>query len=156
MKQSIKIAMASVLMAVFGWMACGTVHAAEGSKFAFVDIAKVVDEYQKTKENDAVLQSLGRQKEDQREALVQEIKQMKDEQALLSEDARAKKQEAIEDKVRSLQEFDQTVQRDLNEQRNKILKEIFQDIDDTVNKYSEKKGLEFSVNERVLVYRAAK
>jgi Skp family chaperone for outer membrane proteins len=146
---------AGIFIGIFCWLACG-ISFADESRFAFVDIAKIVDEYQKTKDNDAVLQALGKQKEDEREAIVQEVKQLRDELALLSEDAKAKQQEAIEEKVRGLQEFDQTVQRDLNQQRNRILKEIFEDIDETISAYGQSKELDFIFNERVLVFRAAK
>ena len=155
MKKNRKKFVFGFFLAIFCWLANGTAFAGE-NRFAFVDIAKIVDEYQKKKDNDSVLQALGKQKEDEREAIVQEVKQMRDELALLSEDAKAKKQEAIEEKVRGLQEFDQTVQRDLNQQRNRILKEIFEDIDATISEYGQSKELDFIFNERVLVFRAAK
>jgi Skp family chaperone for outer membrane proteins len=125
---------------------------AAGEKYAFVDVAKVVEEYQKTKDNDTSFQTLGKQKEEERQTLVKDVKQLKDELALLADDAKAKKQEAIDEKVRALQDFDQVTQRDMTQQRNKILKEIFQDIDETVQRYGERKSVDFIFNERVLVY----
>jgi len=152
MKKKSRLAVVGLILTaiVLAWGSRAAL-AAEGS-YAFVDVAKVVEEYQKTKDNDNSFQALGKQKEDERQILVKEVKQMKDELALLADDAKAKKQEGIDEKVRTLQDFDQVTQRDLTQQRNKILKEIFQDIDDTVQRYGERKAVDFIFNERVLVY----
>jgi Skp family chaperone for outer membrane proteins len=121
-----------------------------------VDVAKVFDGYEKTKDNEAKLQASGKKKEEERDALVQEIRRLKDEQALLAEEAREKKQEAIDAKVRELQDFDLTARRELSEQRNQTVKEIFKDIDDVVQRYGERKGFDLILNDRILLYRGAK
>ena len=122
-------------------------------KIAYVDVAKVFDGYQKTKDNDAKLQAAGKKKEEERDALVHEVRRLKDEQALLAEDARDKKQEAIDAKVRELQQFDAQARQDLGQQRNQTVREIFKDIDDVVQRYGERKGYDFIFNDRVLLYR---
>lgn len=129
---------------------------ARAEKIAFVDVAKVFDGYQKTKDNDAKLQTAGKKKEEERDAVVHEIRRLKDEQALLAEDARDKKQEAIDAKVRELQEFDAAARRELGQQRNQTVREIFKDIDDVVQRYGERKGFDFVFNDRVLLYRSAR
>ena len=121
---------------------------------ALVDVAKVFDGYQKTKDNDTKLQSAGKKKEEERDALVHEVRRLKDEQALLAEDAREKKQEAIDAKVKELQEFDAAARRDLGEKRNQTVREIFKDIDEVVQRYGERKGYDFIFNDRVLLYRS--
>ena len=123
-------------------------------KTAYVDVAKVFDGYQKTKDNDAKLQAAGKKKEEERDALVHEVRRLKDEQALLAEDARDKKQEAIDGKVRELQQFDAQARQDLGQQRNQTVREIFKDIDDVVQRYGERKGYDFVFNDRVLLYRS--
>lgn len=122
-------------------------------KVGYVDVAKVFDSYQKTKENDSRLQGAGRKKEQERDAIVTEVRRLKDEQALLSEDAREKKQEAIDAKLRELSEFDAAARRELAETRNKAVREIFKDIDEVVQRYGERKGFDLIFNERVLLYR---
>ena len=133
-------------------------EAAAGSgsaKYAYVDVAKIFDEYQKTKDNDQVLQASGKKKEMERDNLVHEIRQMKDELALLRDDAKAKKQELMDAKIKTLQEFDQGARQDLGEQRNKVVREIFKDIDDAVQRYGQRKGLDLVFNERAFVYHNA-
>ncbi len=122
-------------------------------KMAFVDVAKVFNDYQKTKDNESKLQAAGRKKEQERDALVYEIRRLKDEQALLAEDARNKKQEAIDAKFKELQEFDGNARKELGQQRNETVKDIFKDIDELVQRYGERKGYDIIFNERVLLYR---
>lgn len=122
-------------------------------KYAYVDVAKLFDEYVKTKDNDKVLQEAGKKKEQERDAIVQEIRRMKDEMALLSEEAKAKKQETIESKLRELQDFDTSAKRELGTQRNKVVREIFKDIDETVKRYGERKGIDMIFNDKALLYR---
>ena len=127
------------------------VHA-DASNYAFVDVAKVFDEYQKTKDNDQQLQTAGKKKEMERDNLVHEIRQMKDEMVLLRDDAKVKKQDTLDAKIKTLEQFDETARQALGEQRNNVVKEIFKDIDDTVQRYGQRKGLEYILNERALVY----
>lgn len=128
---------------------------AAGEKYAYVDLAKVFDGYQKTKDNDKSLQDAGKKKESERDTIVHEIRQMKDELALLSEDARAKKQETLEGRLRDLAEFDRGARQELGEQRNKLVGEISKDIDDLVKRFGERKGFDYILNERALVYHRA-
>ena len=130
----------------------GGAYAAE--KMAYVDVAKVFDDYQKTKDNDAKLQAAAKKKEEERDAVVHDIRRLKDEQALLGEEARTKKQDAIDAKVRELQDFDAAARRELGEERNKTVKEIFKDIDEVVQRYGERKGYDLIFNDRVLLYRS--
>ena len=123
-------------------------------KVAFVDVAKIFDGYQRTKDSDSKLQAAGKKKEEERDAVVHEIRRLKDEQALLAEDAREKKQEAIDAKIRELQDFDAGARRELGEERNKTVREIFKDIDDIVQRYGERKGYDLIFNERVLLYKS--
>ena len=129
--------------------------AGEGVKYATVDIAKVFDEYQKTKDNDQTLQKAAKKKEEERDALVHEVRQIKDELVLLTADAKAKKQEALEIKLKELQEFDRGAKRELGTQRNEVVRQIFKEIDDTIQRYGERKGLDLVFNERALLFRNA-
>lgn len=133
----------------------GTVFAAN-EKVAYVDVAKIFEGYQKTKDNDKNLQDSGKKKEKERDVLVQNVRQLKDELALLAEDARGKKQEELDAKIRELQDFDRNAKRDLGGQRDKVMREIFKDIDDTIQRYGERKSFDLIYNERALLFRNAK
>ena len=149
MKKAIFLGMFIAILSFVFSVPC---FAQDASTYAFVDVAKVFDEYQKTKDNDQQLQAAGKKKEMERDNLVHEIRQMKDELALLRDDAKGKKQEMMEAKIKALEQFDQDARQGLGEQRNGVVKEIFKDIDDTVQRYGERKGLDLILNERALLY----
>ncbi|MBI3306509.1 MAG: OmpH family outer membrane protein [Candidatus Omnitrophica bacterium] len=153
MKYSHRIAF-FILMAAF-LLAPNHGYAA-GEKIVFVDVAKIFDEYQKTKDQDKTLQEQGKKKEQERDALVHDIRKLKDELALLADSAKPKKQEALDAKVSELQAFDREAKNLLGQKRNEIVREIFKDIDDVVQRYGERKGYDMVLNERALVYRSAK
>lgn len=125
-------------------------------QYAFVDVAKIFDEYQKTKDNDEALKVVGKAKEDERENLVKSVRALKDELVLLTDDAKTKKQDELDGKIRELQDFDQAAKRELGEKRNKLVREIFQDIDTVVQKFGERKGFDMIFNERALLYHSGK
>jgi len=141
-----------VLAAFFVSVAGGSAYAAE-SKIAFVDVAKVFDGYEKTKAQDKVLADAGEKKQQERETKVQEIRRLKDELALLSDKNKEEKQLAIDEKVKSLQEFDAIAGKELREKRDGAVKEILKDIDDLIKDYGSKKAFDFIFNERAMVYR---
>ena len=153
-----KMGLAVFLIAVsFSVSGVSMAQAADApSKYGFVDVAKVFDEYAKTKENDRILQESGKKKEEERDSFVREVRQMKDELALLADDAKAKKQEALSKKIKELQDFDAETRQALGEQRNAVVREIFKDIDDTVQGIGQKKGLELVFNDRALLFRNPK
>ncbi len=129
---------------------------AEMEKVGYVDVAKVFDSYLKTKDNDRVLQQAGKKKEEERDSLVKDIRAAKDELALLNDDAKAKKQESLALKVKDLENFDVNTRKTLGEQRNKVVREIFKDIDAAIQKYGTTNQLDMIFNERALLFHSAK
>ena len=120
-------------------------------KFAYVDVGEVFDNYQKTKDQDLVLKTAGEAKEKERNDLTTKIRSMEDELALLAADARAAKQEQLIEKKRQLEDFDRTVRQELAEQRDKVVREILQEIDVIVQDLSTKGGYDMVFNKRVLL-----
>ena len=120
-------------------------------KVAYVDVGEVFDNYQKTKDQDLVLKTAGEAKEKERNEMMGAIRAMEDELALLAADARAKKQEVLIEKKRQLEDFDRTVRQQLAEQRDKVVREIFQEIDVIVQDFSAKGNYDMIFNKRVLL-----
>ncbi len=129
---------------------------AYAEKTAFVDVAKVFDEYDKTKQNDKVLAEEGKKKQGERDAKVQEIRRLKDELALLADKNKEQKQQAIDEKIKSLQDFDAGARAELGKKRDDAVKEILKDIDSVISDYGPKKGYDFVFNERALLYHSNK
>ena len=120
-------------------------------KVAYVDVGEVFDNYQKTKDQDLVLKTAGEAKEKERNDMMAKIRSMEDELALLSADARASKQEQLIEKKRQLEDFDRTVRQQLAEQRDRVVREIFQEIDVVVQELSTRGGYDLVFNKRVLL-----
>jgi Skp family chaperone for outer membrane proteins len=120
-------------------------------KVAYVDVGEVFDNYQKTKDQDLVLKTAGEAKEKERNDMMAKIRSMEDEIALLAADARAAKQEQLIEKKRQLEDFDRTIRQQLAEQRDKVVREIFQEIDVIVQDLSAKGGYDMVFNKRVLL-----
>ena len=149
-----KYAVPAIFIIVLLFVCSGIASAAVGKeKFGTVDIGKVFDEYEKTKKFDDEFQTEGRLKQEERDAIVHEIRRLRDEQALLAEDARRDKQSAIDAKIKELDSFDREIQKTLGEKRNQAVKEVFQDIENVMTQYGERKGYDFIFNDRALLYK---
>ena len=120
-------------------------------KIAYVDVAEVFDNFQKTKDQDMVLKTAGEAKEKERTNMTNAIRTMEDELSLLAADVRAKKQEQLIEKKRQLEDFDRATRQQLAEQRDKVVREIFQDIDAVIQEFSGKAGYDMVFNKRVLL-----
>ncbi len=121
-------------------------------KIGFVDLSTAFDEYQKTKDFDKMLEKKGDIKQEQREELVKEIRKMRDELELLNESAREAKEEDIEARIQDLQEFDQEAKSQLTKERDDMVRDILQEMNDVIQQYGEANGYSIILNDRVLLY----
>lgn len=130
---------------------CGSAAAKE-YKIGYVDLAKVSDEYAKTKDYEKTFESQVKAKDVERQKFVDEVRKLKDEQALLSDKAKAEKQTVIDDKIKNLQEFDRKVRDDLIKQRNQMLGEIQKDIDGVISAYSKEAGYDIVLIKQTVLF----
>ncbi len=139
-----------LIVFVFGYTSAGY---AEALKMGYVNLGKIFDEYEKTKEYDKVLESQGGQKQKERDKLVNEVKRLKDELELLSDKGKEEKQNQIDSKVTELRKFDTEVREELNRQRDNFLKEILKEIQATVEEYGQKEKYTMIVrSEGMVIY----
>jgi outer membrane protein len=148
MRKMIVLAIAVLFIA---GLLCGNAVAKE-YKIGYVDLAKVSDEYGKTKEYEKTFETQVKGKDADRQKLVDEIRKMKDEQALLSEKAKAEKQNAIDEKIKGLQEFDRKVRDELIKQRNTMLGDIQKDMDGVIAAYSKEAGYDIVLIKQTVLY----
>ena len=129
---------------------------AKDMKIGYVFMAKVFDEYYKTKDSEKVLSEKGKAKEADRKKMIDELKKMKDDQALLSDKAKAEKQVAIDGKLKILQDFDMKTRDELLKERNDMLSGIMADITKVITDYSKAEGYDVVLNSdpRVMLYGA--
>jgi len=144
--------LALVVAALFAVSLFYGTAAAKEYKIGYVDLMKVFDEYQKTKDAEKVLAEKGKVKETDRKKIIDELRKLKDEQALLSEAKKAEKQGVIDSKIANLQEFDRKARDELVKERNDLLGGIMKDIEKVVTDYAKEAGYDIVLNSRTLLY----
>ena len=149
-----KIVVVAIAMFFAIGLFAGTAIAKE-YKIGFVDLAKVSDEYGKTKDYDKSFETQVKGKDAERQKFVDEIRKLKDEQTLLSDKAKSEKQPAIDEKIKNLQDFDRKVRDDLIKQRNQMLGEIQKDIDGVISAYSKEVGYDIVLIKQTVLYGGA-
>ena len=127
---------------------------AVGDKIGYVDLARVFDEYQKTKQFDKSLEAKGASKQTERDKMVADIKKLRDEAELLSAKAKDDKQAAIDDKIKVLQEYDRTTRDSLRRERDGMVKDILKEIETVIQDFGKNQGYSYIFNDRVLVYKS--
>ncbi|MBI4309890.1 MAG: OmpH family outer membrane protein [Candidatus Omnitrophica bacterium] len=139
------------LTAVLG-LALATAAFAKDLKIAYVDLSRLFDNYQKTKEYDAVLQkeSEGFQKE--RDAMINKIRDAQGKLALLKEDEKQKVQGDIDKQKNDLIEYDKQKRTELAKKRDEKVREILLEIEKIVSEMAKKEGYDYVLNDRVLIY----
>jgi len=137
---------------VFLFFYSGLSFGQSGEKVGFVDLSKAFDEYQKTKDFDRSLEKKGDSKQKEREKIVEDIRRMRDEVELLNEKARTRKESEIEDKIRSLQEFDQATKAELTKERDDMVRDILKEMNDVIQEYGASNSYSIILNDRVLLF----
>ena len=151
MKRMLSIAMIiGLAMPAFSGLAA----AAEAGKIGYVNLSLVFDSYEKTKKFDKDLEAQVEVKRKERDAMVNDLKKMREELEMLSEDKKAKKQGDIDEKVKQVQAFDKDARENLRRQRDTMLREILQEIDGIVKEFGDKEGYTYILNDRILLYKS--
>ena len=127
---------------------------AAADKIGTVDLARVFDEYTKTKEFDKNLETKGAAKQAERDKMVADVKKMRDEAELLSAKAKDDKQAVIDEKIKTLQDFDRTTRDGLRKERDGMVRDILKEIEVVIQDFGKAQGYGYIFNDRVLVYKS--
>lgn len=121
-------------------------------KFAYIDLSRTFSEYSKTKDFDKKLTDKENSYIAERDKKLGEFNTLKDKFALLSDKEKESKKAELESKAKVLKDFVTQREAELRKDQEDKMKEILKDIQDAVKAYSEKSGISFVLNDRVLVY----
>jgi len=132
-------------LAVFG------AQAAE-KKIVFVDLSRIFDEYNKTKDFDTLLEEKhdGYQKERQKK--LDAVRGDEGKLAMLKEEEKKKLQEKIDKAKSELLEFDRVRQTDLRKERDEKIREILLEIEKVVREFAEQEKYDLILNDKVLIF----
>ena len=121
-------------------------------KIGYVNLAKLFDGYQRTKEFEQSLQQKGGQREAQLKGQANDLKKLRDSLELLNAQAREAKQKEIEEKADEFQRLKTRAERDLVRERNEMAKTILDEIEQTVTGYAKANGFSLVVDQRSRLY----
>ena len=147
----LKVAALGVVFLLAGVMVMPKAHA-DDSKFAYVNLSKIFDEYAKTKAYDKLLEADNTKFQDERNKKIEAIRTLQSKAGALKADEKAKVDQDIEKAKNELLEFDRQKRTDLTKARDEKVREILMEIEKTVSEYAKAQGLAFVFNDRVLIY----
>lgn len=131
----------------------GAIYAyAKELKVAYVDLDRVFEEYNKTKEAYKSLDNKLKEKEAERKKMVDEVRRLKDELELLSDKGKEEKQGVIDEKINTLGEFDKKAKDELKKERINAIREISNEIDIVIQDYGKSQGYDCLFSSRALVF----
>lgn len=121
-------------------------------KICTVDLLRVFDEYKKREDFDKELESKTKAKEAERNKLIDELKEIQDKLALLSDQEKEKKQKELTAKSQKLQELDQRLKQDFRKDWDEKLRQILEDIKKVVEEFAKKEGYTFVLDSKAMLY----
>jgi len=124
-------------------------------KIAYVNVAKLFDQYQRTKESDKTLEAKASDREAAHQKLVAELKKLREGVEMLSDKAKEGRQQEIEAKVKALQEFERTAGEGLRRERDTIAREIFKDMEAVIKEVAGQQGFDLVINDQAILYGSA-
>lgn len=126
--------------------------AAQELKVGYIQVEKLVGNYQRTKASEAELEKQGKQKEAELQARVNELKKLRESLELLNDQSKEAKGRELEQKSDELQRFRTNTGRDLARERQQILGEILKDVRQAVDEYAKANGFSLVMRDDALLY----
>jgi len=123
---------------------------------AYVDVQKVFNGYDKTKDLqiawDSQKESASKQIETKKKEIEKLKEELKSQELLLTEEAKKKRQEEIAAKTDELNKFINSVSQQINKKNEEYSNEILKDIKLKVKEIAEREGYRFVFTKDVLIY----
>ncbi len=154
--KNLKVGLLTAVLALTFCVSVQAQGAAGGGlkKIGVMDLSKVFDNYQRTKDYDAVLEGKTKDYEKARNEKIDKIKESQNKMALLKDDEKEKVTKDLDAMRNELATFDQAQQTDLKKQRDDKIREILLEIEKTTSDFAKKEKYDIIFNDRVLVYGA--
>ena len=141
-----------MIVGLVGVALCAGPAAAQELKIGYVNLAKVFDEYQRTKDSEQVLAQKGKQRQGELEGRVGELKKLRQGLELLNDQTKDAKVKELEEKSDEFQRVKTRAERDLLRERNEIARTILDEVEKSVVEYAKTNGLSVVFDQRSLVY----
>ncbi|MCK4519710.1 MAG: OmpH family outer membrane protein [Candidatus Omnitrophica bacterium] len=123
-------------------------------KIGYVDIFKVFNDYEKTKDYDKKLEKKKNDVEKNLEAKKTVIEKLQNKMSLLKEDKKAKEEEKLKKEIQEYREVEREAFTDIKKERDEKMKNIVEDIDKIIEDYAKKNDFDLVVNSNAILYGA--
>ena len=140
-----------MLIAVF-CLGIATVSFAQQLNVGCVDIIEVFNNYRKTQDLEADLSKKAADYTKKRDAQIEEIKKLRDKIAILSDQAKEKKQKELEKKADDLRQFESQNVRDIQRERDATRREILEEIEKYIQGYAKDKGYDLILYRNIVIF----
>ncbi len=125
---------------------------AKDLKIAYVELGNVFNNYQKTKDFDAVLQKESKEAQDQIDGMIKKVRDAQGKLSLLKEDEKQKLQADIEKQVADLNSFKDQKRAELAKKFEDMRKQIILEIEKVVGDIAKADGDTFILNDSAVLY----
>lgn len=143
---------AAVVFLLSACLGATGIAATAGEKVAYMDLTKVFDTYNKTKDLDKQLEAKVNSKQSERDKMVTEIKKLKDEMELMSDKGKESKETAINEKIKKLRNFDRDTQESLKKERDDMARQIYNEIKSVIDDLGKKENYILIIDTRAILY----
>ncbi|MCF7873225.1 MAG: OmpH family outer membrane protein [Candidatus Omnitrophica bacterium] len=147
MRKFLGIILAAVV--VLSFSVCGF---AADLKIGYVDTIEVFNEYQRTKEQDKQLEAKKEKAQESLKTKEKEIQKIQSKLEVLKEDQKEAERAKLQEKMQEYRDIRQKEFTDIKKERDEMMKEIIDDIDQTVKNYAKKNNYDLVVNGNSVLY----
>lgn len=145
-----KILSILIIVAFCGWLNLGF---AEDMKLGYINLKKVLDDYNKVRDGESELLKEAEKKNKQREELVKEIKGLREKIDLLEDSQKEKKQQELDDKIKNLQDFTYQTRTSLRQDRDEKFREIMKEVKTVIEEYGQSRNYNIIIDDTLLLYK---
>ena len=125
---------------------------AKDLKFGYVDVFKVFNDYNKTKDFDQKLQEKKDKAAGELDKKKEELIKLQNKLSLLKDKKKEKQEKALIEAAGEYKGLERSVETDIRKERDEKMKEIIKDIDKVVKEYAEKNKYDLILNQNAVLY----
>ncbi|MCF7888185.1 MAG: OmpH family outer membrane protein [Candidatus Omnitrophica bacterium] len=125
---------------------------AKDLKIGYVDTIEVFNEYQRTKEQDKQLETKKEKAKENLEVREKEIQKIQSRLEVLKEDKQEAERAKLQEKMQEYRDVRQKEFTDIKKERDEMMKDIIEDIDQTIKDYAKKNKYDLVVNGNSVLY----
>lgn len=126
---------------------------AQDLRLGSINLKEVLDNYKKVQDVEEALLKEAEKKNDQRDKLVKEIRNLRERIDLLKDKQKKKKQQELDEKIQELQDFTHQTRTSLGQDRDEKLREIMKEVKDVIEEYGQSRNYNIIIDDAFLFYR---